>query len=122
MKMGAPLSSSVPLCSSSSDLTISSRRTTISTASQSLRRLSGLRRVINFSPLLLISLAICLGTPSCQAQSVLNFQDLNFTPWNETVSYVSSDSYNARGMAPLYQSVNDIIKVFLGKDPIAPGK
>ncbi|CAD7082319.1 unnamed protein product [Hermetia illucens] len=121
MKMGAPLSSSVPLCSSSSDLTISSRRTTISTASQSLRRLFGLRRVINFSPLLLISLAICLGTPSCQAQSVLNFQDLNFTPWNETVSYVSSDSYNARGMAPLYQSVNDIIKVFLGKDPIAPG-
>ncbi|CAD7004191.1 prominin-like protein isoform X2 [Ceratitis capitata] len=62
--------------------------------------------------------------PAAQAFDLgneLNLKPTNYAEWNENVTYVSSTSYNARGMQPLYEITHKIIWFFTGKDPLPEG-
>lgn len=63
--------------------------------------------------------------PAAQAFDLgneLNLKPTNYAEWNENVTYVSSTSYNARGMQPLYEITHKIIWFFTGKDPLPEGE
>lgn len=53
----------------------------------------------------------------------LEFRDANYTVWaKDNVSYISSTSYNAKGMAPLYKITNQVLQMFVGENAIPEGK
>uniref|UniRef100_A0AAG5DE06 Prominin-like protein n=1 Tax=Anopheles atroparvus TaxID=41427 RepID=A0AAG5DE06_ANOAO len=67
-------------------------------------------------PLLLILVVVV------QAEPILKIRSTEFTRFNESsVEFVSSTSYNARGMAPLYDITNHVINVFVDENPIPEG-
>lgn len=53
----------------------------------------------------------------------LEFRDANYTVWaRSNVSYISSTSYHAKGMAPLYKITNQVLQMFVGENAIPEGK
>lgn len=51
---------------------------------------------------------------------IIQFRDTNYSPSStNNVTYISSQSYNAKGMAPLYKIANQILSLFIG-DKILP--
>lgn len=58
---------------------------------------------------------------SVQADFILKIRTTEFTNISETPHFVSSTSYNARGMAPLYNLTNHVIKLFVDTDPVPEG-
>lgn len=61
-------------------------------------------------------------TPSTSAEQILDLKETNYTQWNNNVTYISSTSYHAKGMGPVYVISNRIIDLFMGKDPIPDGE
>ena len=57
-----------------------------------------------------------------QAEPILKIRTTEFTRFNEAVEMQSSTSYNARGMAPLYEITNRVIDLFVDENPIPDGK
>lgn len=53
---------------------------------------------------------------------ILNLPEANFSAFNETAKYMSTTMNDPKGMAPLYKISNQILDLFLGNEPIAPGK
>uniref|UniRef100_A0A182NIR2 Prominin-like protein n=1 Tax=Anopheles dirus TaxID=7168 RepID=A0A182NIR2_9DIPT len=56
-----------------------------------------------------------------QAEPILKIRTTEFTRFNEAVEFQSSTSYNARGMAPLYEITNHVIDLFVDEKPIPDG-
>lgn len=58
------------------------------------------------------------------SEKLLNIQKVQYSTWNRSDTYlVSSTTYNARGMAPLYNITNMVIDLFVDDDePIPRGK
>lgn len=56
-----------------------------------------------------------------QAEPILKTRTTEFTRFNDVVEYLSSTSYNARGMAPLYEITNQVIDLFVDENPIPDG-
>uniref|UniRef100_A0A8W7PG49 Prominin-like protein n=1 Tax=Anopheles coluzzii TaxID=1518534 RepID=A0A8W7PG49_ANOCL len=56
-----------------------------------------------------------------QAEPILKIRTTEFTRFNEAVEMQSSTSYNARGMAPLYEITNRVIDLFVDENPIPDG-
>lgn len=53
----------------------------------------------------------------------LEFRDANYTVWaKENVAYISSTSYHAKGMAPLYKIANQVLQMFVGENAIPEGR
>lgn len=52
---------------------------------------------------------------------ILKIRTTEFTNISETPNFLSSTSYNSRGMAPLYNLTNLVIKLFVGTDPVPEG-
>lgn len=61
-------------------------------------------------------------TPSTSAEPILDFKETSYTQWNNNVSYISSTSYHAKGMGPVYAISNQIIGLFMGKNVIPDGE
>lgn len=61
-------------------------------------------------------------TTKSSAAKVLNIQRTNYTNWTQNVTYVSSTSYSAKGMQPLYNVANGILKILVGKTLLPDGK
>lgn len=56
-------------------------------------------------------------------QKVLVIENTKYSIWSQNMTYMSSTSYNAMGMTPLFNLTNKIIDFFVDKDePIPPGK
>lgn len=54
---------------------------------------------------------------------ILQFRDTNYSsPTITNVTYISSKSYDAKGMAPLYKIANQILGLFIGDNVIPEGK
>lgn len=70
--------------------------------------------------LLIINIAL-IHTPSTSAEAILNLKETNYIQWNTNDSYISSTSYHAKGMAPVYVISNQIIGIFMGRDVIPAG-
>lgn len=51
----------------------------------------------------------------------MKIRTTEFTNFSETPSYISSTSYNARGMGPLYNLTNVAIRLFVDTDPVPEG-
>ncbi|XP_058053748.1 prominin-like protein [Anopheles bellator] len=71
-------------------------------------------------PLLLLILPSALVAVA-QAEPILKIRATEFTRFNDTADYLSSKSYNARGMAPLYEITNHVINLFVDETPIPEG-
>ncbi|KAG4077541.1 hypothetical protein HA402_002968 [Bradysia odoriphaga] len=71
--------------------------------------------------LLLTVTAVLIHTPSTSAEAILDLKETNYTQWNTNVTYISSTSYHAKGMAPVYVISNQIISLFMGRDVIPDG-
>lgn len=52
---------------------------------------------------------------------ILKIRTTEFSNFSETPSYISSTSYNARGMGPLYNLTNLAIRLFVDTDPVPEG-
>ncbi|KAL9701975.1 hypothetical protein quinque_005416 [Culex quinquefasciatus] len=52
---------------------------------------------------------------------ILKIPKTEFTNFSETPNYISSTSYNARGMGPLYNLTNIAIRLFVDTDPVPEG-
>lgn len=52
---------------------------------------------------------------------ILNIRTTEFSNISETPNFLSSTSYNSRGMSPLYNLTNLVIKLFVGTDPVPEG-
>uniref|UniRef100_A0A1Q3FI76 Putative conserved plasma membrane protein n=2 Tax=Culex tarsalis TaxID=7177 RepID=A0A1Q3FI76_CULTA len=52
---------------------------------------------------------------------ILKIRTTEFTNFSETPNYISSTSYNARGMGPLYNLTNIVIRLFVDTDPVPEG-
>lgn len=76
---------------------------------------------VAFIVLLTVIVAL-IFTPSTSAEPILNFKETNYTLWNNNVSYISSTSYHAKGMGPVYVISNQIIGLFMGRDVIPEGE
>lgn len=61
-------------------------------------------------------------TPSTSAEPILDLKETNYSTWNSNVTYISSTSYHARGMGPVYIIANRIIDIFMGQDVIPEGE
>lgn len=53
---------------------------------------------------------------------ILKIPKTEFTNFSETPNYISSTSYNARGMGPLYNLTNIAIRLFVDTDPVPEGE
>ena len=42
--------------------------------------------------------------------------------YDKNVTYISSTSYNPKGMGPLYKIANQVLSLFIGRDAIPDGK
>ncbi|XP_037044622.1 prominin-like protein isoform X5 [Bradysia coprophila] len=71
--------------------------------------------------LLLTVAAVLIHTPSTSAEAILDLKETNYIQWNNNVTYISSTSYHAKGMAPVYVISNQIISLFMGRDVIPDG-
>lgn len=71
---------------------------------------------------LLTVIVALIYTPSTLADPHLNLKETNYTPWNNNVTYISSTSYHAKGMGPVYVISNQIIDLFMGRDVIPEGE
>lgn len=83
---------------------------------------------------LLIAMLLCCCVPllvngnaakssTISSDKVLQFRDANYTVWTSgNVSYISSTSYSAKGMAPLYKIANEVLRHFIGDVVIPDGK
>lgn len=57
------------------------------------------------------------------AANLLDVKPVNYSVWDQNVTYLSSSTYNNRGMGPLYNISNTIINLFVDDDePIPRGK
>lgn len=57
------------------------------------------------------------------SEKLLNIQKVQYSSWNRSDTYLSSTTYNARGMAPLYNITNMVIDLFVDDDePIPRGE
>lgn len=57
------------------------------------------------------------------SEKLLNIQKVQYSTWNRSDTYLSSTTYNARGMAPLYNITNMVIDLFVDDDePIPRGE
>lgn len=55
--------------------------------------------------------------------NLLDVRPVNYSVWNQNVTYLSSKAHNARGMGPLYNISNMIINLFVDDyEPIPRGK
>lgn len=55
--------------------------------------------------------------------NLLDVKPVNYSVWNQNVTYLSSSAHNARGMGPLYNISNIIINLFVDdEEPIPRGK
>lgn len=52
---------------------------------------------------------------------ILKIRTTEYTNFSETPNYISSTSYNARGMGPLYNLTNVAIRLFVDTDPVPEG-
>lgn len=74
------------------------------------------QQMLSVVPLLLILVVAVAIVP---AEPILKIRSTDFTRFNESsVEFVSSTSYNARGMAPLYEITNHVINLFVDETPI----
>lgn len=72
---------------------------------------------------IIILLTVALPyVPSTSAEPILNLKQTNYTQWNNNVTYISSTSYHAKGMGPVYVISNQIIGIFMGRDAIPKGE
>lgn len=56
-------------------------------------------------------------------QRILLIENTKYSIWSQNMTYMSSTSYNAMGMTPLFNLTNMIIDLFVDNDePIPPGK
>lgn len=77
------------------------------------------QQMLSVVPLLLILVVAVAIVP---AEPILKIRSTDFTRFNESrVEFVSSTSYNARGMAPLYEITNHVINLFVDETPIPDG-
>lgn len=77
------------------------------------------QQMLSVPPLLLILVVAVAIVP---AEPILKIRSTDFTRFNESsVEFVSSTSYNARGMAPLYEITNHVINLFVDETPIPDG-
>lgn len=73
--------------------------------------------------IVLLTVTVALTyTPSTSAERILDLKETSYTQWNNNVSYISSTSYHAKGMGPVYVISNHIIDIFMGKDVIPDGE
>ncbi|XP_053685563.1 prominin-like protein isoform X1 [Sabethes cyaneus] len=89
------------------------------------------RRPIGGGPLLALAVLLLITVFSSssgrssvllvQADYILNIRTTEFSNISETPHFVSSTSYNARGMAPLYNLTNLVIKLFVSTNPVPEG-
>ncbi|XP_055611924.1 prominin-like protein isoform X3 [Uranotaenia lowii] len=61
------------------------------------------------------------SSSSVQADSILKIRKTDFTRFRESPEFVSSTAYNARGMAPLYNLTNNVLKLFVDTNPVPEG-
>ncbi|XP_065075957.1 prominin-like protein isoform X2 [Ochlerotatus camptorhynchus] len=82
------------------------------------------------SPLLTMGAAILLIVVFCSSQCtsvqaadsfILKIRTTEFSNISETPNFLSSTSYSSRGMAPLYNLTNLVIKLFVGTEPVPEG-
>ncbi|XP_055531338.1 prominin-like protein isoform X3 [Wyeomyia smithii] len=108
----------------------STKRHSLSADMISSRSWRSLRRPIG-GPLsalaVLLLIAVFSGSNSrssvllVQADYILNIRTTEFSNISETPHFVSSTSYNARGMAPLYNLTNLVVKLFVSTNPVPEG-
>lgn len=70
-------------------------------------------------------LSMAVETPAVKnvGERQLEFRDANYTVWaKDNVSYISSTSFHAKGMAPLYKIANQVLHLFVGENAIPEGK
>lgn len=73
--------------------------------------------------IVLLTVTVALTyTPSTSAELILDLKETSYTQWNNNVTYISSTSYHAKGMGPVYVISNHIIDLFMGKDVIPDGE
>lgn len=73
--------------------------------------------------ILLVTATVALTyAPSASAEPILELKETKYTQWNNNVTYISSTSYHAKGMGPVYAISNLIIDLFMGKEPIPDGE
>lgn len=78
---------------------------------------------VRLATVLLLTVTTALVyTPSTSAEAILDLKETNYTNWNTNVTYISSTSYHAKGMAPVYAISNQIIGIFMGRDVIPDGE
>lgn len=77
------------------------------------------RPFIRIQTLFVISL--CLLIPQITAK-ILKDEKLIYKTLQENVTYISSTSYHAKGMGPLYKSTNQVLHAFIGKEAIPDGE
>ncbi|XP_058121237.1 prominin-like protein isoform X2 [Anopheles coustani] len=77
------------------------------------------QQMLSVVPLLLI---LVVAVALVQAEPILKIRSTDFSRFNESsAEFVSSRSYNARGMAPLYEITNHVINLFVDEYPIPEG-
>lgn len=70
---------------------------------------------------ILCIISLCLLIPQVTAK-ILKDEKIIYKTLQENVTYISSTSYHAKGMGPLYKSTNQVLHAFIGKDAIPDGK
>ncbi|XP_035791698.1 prominin-like protein isoform X1 [Anopheles albimanus] len=73
------------------------------------------------SSVLLLLTVPCALVAVAQAEPILKIRTTEFSTFNDTADFQSSTSYNARGMAPLYEITNMVIDLFVDENPIPEG-
>lgn len=74
------------------------------------------------SGVLLLLTVPCALVAVAQAEPILKIRTTEFSTFNDTADFQSSTSYNARGMAPLYEITNMVIDLFVDENPIPEGE
>lgn len=79
--------------------------------------------LLSFAVLLLINIfSSSSSSVLVQAENILKIHTTEFSNISERPHFVSSTVYNARGMAPLYNLTNHVIKLFVDSNPVPEGK
>uniref|UniRef100_T1GIV0 Uncharacterized protein n=1 Tax=Megaselia scalaris TaxID=36166 RepID=T1GIV0_MEGSC len=74
--------------------------------------------ISTISVILVLSTLPITVTTEPQVQRTITYSNLTFTRWPEKVIYQSSTQYNARGMAPIYKIIDEVLRVFIGTEAI----
>ncbi|XP_055619543.1 prominin-like protein isoform X3 [Toxorhynchites rutilus septentrionalis] len=77
--------------------------------------------LLSFAVLLLINVFSSSSSVLVRAENILKIHTTEFSNISERPHFVSSTSYNARGMAPLYNLTNQVIKLFVDSNPVPEG-